>query len=89
MNKSFVFECRDAARVCPDHVMRAFMQDAATKLASACHEFGRMATVENLQRVNGCWAKANRILMQITPEPEGTGGGGRVRTDDELELRVA
>ena len=70
LTKSFILVCRDAAKDCPDILIRKLLRDAVDELAFALGVLNEQRSVEAMQSVNILWAKAHRVLQKAYPTPE-------------------
>lgn len=64
---NFLQHLRETARVCPRPLLAKQVRDAADDLDIALSTLTRDPTTENLQRVNGRWAYAVRMLDAVPP----------------------
>lgn len=83
--KTFLLEIRDQAKSEASAILRDELRNYADLLAVAITMLDHFPTTSNMVRLNGLWARAQRLLMrsQEGAGPEG-GGGGALRVD-ELE----
>lgn len=67
---SFLFECREAARVCYDILIAKMLRDAADELSAALKELDRLPSTENMQAAVALWTKAEMIRRKAMPTPD-------------------
>lgn len=70
MTKSFLFECREAARVCYDGLIAKLLRDATDELSLALARLSAHSTTENMQSVVALWTKAEMIRRKAMPTPD-------------------
>lgn len=70
MTKSFLWECREAARVCPDILIRKLLKDVTDELGKALDVLRDWPTVENMQNTVALWTKAELIRRKAQPTPD-------------------
>jgi hypothetical protein len=76
MADSILFQLRDAAMNCPNILTRKMLRDSADEIGALAYQVGIMASLENIQALNGAVAKAMRTLSTAEqPNPDNTRGG--------------
>jgi hypothetical protein len=74
---NFIGELNEAARVCPDVLLRKLLKDCAIEIDLAIKALCADATGQNLARLNGAWAHAGSVLEKaktcFDPAPNGAG----------------
>lgn len=78
-SKSFLFQCREAARYSLDRDTAYAMREAADDLQDAIDQFTVAVTAETLAHLNSQWARATVIYntcMMVQPTPP---AGGRLQ----------
>jgi hypothetical protein len=74
------FELRQAAMQCAIEPLREQLFDCANGLQVATKLFAISASQENLEIVNGLWARGDRLLKEYEQAPDG-GNGGKMRQE--------
>lgn len=74
--KSFLFDLREAARVCPDVLVAKLLKDAANLVRVKLDVLHADPTAENMRELNAAWVRAQKVLDMSTMStpPESTGG---------------
>lgn len=75
------FELRQAAMQCAIEPLREQLFDCANGLQVATKLFAIAATQENLEIINGLWARGQRLLDQYVNAPDGGRGGAKSKDD--------
>lgn len=70
MNKSFLGECREAARTCYDSLIAKLLRDATDNLADALFALTQHPTTENMQMAVARWTLAAKIKEKARPSPD-------------------
>lgn len=70
MSGSFLLECRDAAKLCSDVLIKKLLRDATDMLAFSLKALAEKPTKENMQRANALWARTHVILQKALPVPD-------------------
>lgn len=65
---TFLKELRDAAMKCSNIEYREQLHLVVNAVDDAITEVSEWPSTENLKRLNGLWAKAQRILENVPPE---------------------
>lgn len=68
--KSFVKELRDAAKNCPDILIRKMCKDIADEIQMHCLSLSACPSAETLRLLNAAWVRAVNILAKATPTPD-------------------
>lgn len=75
---NILLELRTEARVRPEPATRELLKKCADMIAEALADTVEEPTVDNLRRVNGLFARGNRILDSLPPLGD-NGGGARMK----------
>lgn len=67
-NPTFVKQLRDAAMACSNVDYRALLRTEADSIDMLIDHFVDYPTSKNLERLNGAWARATRVLENVPPE---------------------
>lgn len=77
---SFVRDCREAAKFCPDRLLEKLLKDRADELSVALGVLTTKQTVLAMQNVNAAWVRAQKALdaVHLAMPPTPTGGSMEV-----------
>lgn len=70
MNRSFLFECREAARNCRDVLLAKLLRDATDNLAVALGGLAESPTTSNMQAAVAAWTRAAKAKEKALPLPD-------------------
>lgn len=90
--KTFLLELRDQAKAEPSAELRSQLRSHADLIADALWHLSASETASNLARLNGLWARAQRLLMRSQEGAGPEGGGGAMRAPEpsaQTEVRRA
>lgn len=75
-DQSFLLTLRNAAKACPDALLRELAYDVANQLSVAITALSVRASPDNMRRVNSSWAIAHLTLNQLTTSGDDNSRGG-------------
>lgn len=77
--KSILLRLREAAKNCPDLSMRMSLYTCANAISGWMNSLYKSCDAESLQRLNGEWALAERLLKAATPAGDDNTRGGAMK----------
>lgn len=75
-DKSMLLILREAAQVERNTLTKYHLRNSADDLQAAMLAFAALPSREHMQALNGCWARATRMLSQAGKSPPIGGAGG-------------
>lgn len=87
--ESFLLTLRNAAKDCPDILIRKLLRDAADRIVAAIQALQKHTSVDNMRDLNAEWAKAHRLLDKATTAPDPNSTGGRLHAPAPPQMAEA
>lgn len=85
---NYLLSIREAAKNCPDEGLRAALREQADTIDDAIERLAKSPEREDLEVLNGAWARAVLLMRRVL---DGTTGptGGALKEGAELQRKAA
>lgn len=83
MAMSFLKELRDAAKACPDILIRKMCKDIADEIHAHVLSLNACPSHETMRLLNCAWVRGVNVLAKATPTPDNNPRSGAGEVENE------